>query len=113
MLLPAALAIGLSVGCLPPSSAEAATVLWANVNAKGNLDKGEGATSAKQQSKGTYLVFFERNVSKCNYGISLVSYGITLVKPSATDKNSVLVGIIDTQSEDFQDTAFYLQVICP
>ena len=108
-LLPLALALSVSVGSSP---ALATDVFWANVSAAGKLTRGEGVSSATRQSKGAYLVAFNANVSKCNYGISLSTYGIAFTRPAAGDATAVFIGIIDSASEDFLDTNFYLQVIC-
>jgi hypothetical protein len=108
-LLPVLLALGVSLGS---ATANATDVFWANVSSVGKLTRGEGASSAERLSKGTYLVTFNANVSKCNYGISLTSYGIAFTRPSAGDNTSVFIGIITADSEDFLDTNFYLQVIC-
>lgn len=76
------------------------------------IHDGEGASSAERQSKGTYLVVFNGDVSKCNYWISLANYGIAFTRPSAGDKTAVFIGIIDSRSEDSLDVNFYLQVVC-
>lgn len=103
------LSLGVSVGA---SVANATDILWANVSAVGKLTKGEGAASAERQAKGTYLVSFNGDVSKCNYGISLTNYGVAFTRPSVSDKSSVFIGIVDINGADFKDTSFYLQVIC-
>lgn len=107
--LPIAVAIGLSAVSVP---AKAATVLWANVNANGTLARGEGAVQAQRTAKGAYLVTFNRNVARCNYGISLYRYGMAFTKPSVAAQTDVFIGIIDNLSKDNLDTSFYLQVIC-
>lgn len=109
-LLPVALAACLSVaGSLP---AHATDILWANVQANGTLVRGEGAITADRQSKGEYLVTFNRNVSKCNYQLSLFQYGIAFVRPSVADKNEVFIGMVTANSQEHLDSTFYLEVIC-
>lgn len=109
-LLSVTLAIGLAAGSLPARAAS--NILWANVSADGTLVRGDGAASAKRNSKGTYVVSFNAVVTKCSYSLTTAQYSATLIRPLSGDNTALLIGIIDTRGEDFLDSTFYLQVFC-
>jgi hypothetical protein len=93
--------------------ANAADLLWASVGGNGALVTGRGATAAiRQETPNTYIVTFNRDVTKCSYTATAVG-GDNANKPGASvatggNPNNVRVDFAATAGP----TPFMLQVIC-
>lgn len=89
---------------------EPATTLLAHVSANGKLIAGSGVTSSFPIEK-AYEVNFNRDVSGCNYQLTLAglgSSGTLIADSSEGNPNGVVI-----ETNDHSLKAFYLAVFCP
>ena len=89
---------------------EPATTLLAHVGENGKLIAGSGVTASFPVEK-AYEVDFDRDVSGCNYQLTLAglaSSGTLVAEPLEGNPKSVIVA-----TDDHSLKAFYLAVFCP
>lgn len=91
-------------------------VMWAMVDASGQLVRGSGVVSSKKMSTGAYQVFFEQDVEECAH-VAQITYfsapGEIYTHPNAVDPDSVILFTYDTaQTRRDADKTFHLVVTC-
>lgn len=93
---------------------EPATSLLAHVSASGKIIGGSGVTGTVPLEK-AYGVDFDRDVSDCNYQVTLASLGssgFAITEPLEGDSEGVVIEILD-KAGSHASRAFYLAVLCP